>query len=205
MPTSLTEIESKSPLMFRLAKVFTDPLRMKILAECNMRAMSPKMFFNEFGGGNISRVSRAFDVLVEHGWLEQTETKTGGRRRGGVEHFYEATQSAFFDEELWPEVPDSMKGLVSWRIIETFLRQAMEAMEAGTMDARVDRHLSWMPLRLDQRGWEILIAKLDALFYWLFQEQARVNKRIGKTGEEPIPVSVALMCFESPKETAKQP
>jgi DNA-binding transcriptional ArsR family regulator len=46
-----------------MAKVFADSLRIQILAELNMREMSPKQFFEEFGGGSIPRVSRAFEVL----------------------------------------------------------------------------------------------------------------------------------------------
>jgi hypothetical protein len=200
-----TEIKSKFPLMLRLSKVFADPLRMKILAECNMREMSPKLFYKEFGGGSLSRVSRAFDVLVEYDWLYATRTETGGKRRGAVEHFYRATGSAVFDETIWPDVPDSMKSLVSWRILETFIEQVKEAMEAGTIDRREDRHLTWTPLRLDQKGWDALIAKIDALFHWLFKQQEEANLRMAESGEEPIPITVALAAFESPKDTEKQP
>jgi hypothetical protein len=200
-----TDKESKWPLMLRLSKVFADPLRMKILAECNLREMSPKQFHHEFGGGSLPRVSRAFEVLAEYDWLEQTRTETGGKRRGAVEHFYRATESALFDEELWPEVPGSMKALVSWRILETLNTKVREAMEGGTMDARSDRHFSWMPLRLDLRGWKNVIAKIDAIFYWLFKEQEEANLRMAKSGEKPIPMTVALAAFESPKDTEKHP
>jgi hypothetical protein len=193
------------PLMLRLSKVFADPLRMKILAECNMREMSPKQFYDEFGGGSISRVSRAFDVLAECDWLELTRTETGGQRRGAVEHFYRATGPAVFDETVWPSVPESMRKLVSWRILETFAEQVREAMEAGTIDAREDRHFSWMPLKLDQEGWNNAIAEVDRLFYWFQEEQQRANLRIAESGEEPIPMTVALAAFESPKDTEKQP
>lgn len=188
----------------RLSKVFADPLRMKVLAECNVREMSPKQFHREFGGGSLSRVSRAFDVLVDYEWLELTRTETGGRRRGGVEHFYVATGPAVFDEELWPEVPESMRNLASWRVLETFTERVKEAMEAGTIDARTDRHLSWTPLALDREGWEKAIGKVDALFYWFFAEQAEANLRMAETGEEAIPMTVALAAFESPRGAEKQ-
>lgn len=200
-----TESKSKWPLLLRLSKVFADPLRMKILAECNMRELSPKLFYKEFGGGSLPRVSRAFDVLAEYGWLSPTRTETGGKRRGAVEHFYRATESAVFDEDIWPDVPDSMKALVSWRILETLTQQMREAMEAGTIDAREDRHLTWTPLRLDQQGWENVIARVDAIFHFLFEEQEEANLRMAESGEESIPMTVALAAFESPKDTTKQP
>jgi hypothetical protein len=193
------------PLMLRLSKVFADPLRMKILAECNMRELSPKEFHRQFGGGSLSRVSRAFDLLAEYEWLEQTRTETGGQRRGGVEHFYIASGPAVFGEELWPEVPESMRKLVSWRILETFSGRVKDAMEAGTIDRRTDRHFSWSPLLLDQEGWDAAIARVDALFHWFFEEQERANLRMAESGEKPIPTTVALAAFESPKDTEKQP
>jgi hypothetical protein len=196
---------SKLPLMFRLSKVFADPLRMMILAECNMREMSPKQFFNEFGGGSLTRVSRAFEVLEEHDWLYLVRTETGGRRRGGVEHFYRATGFAVFDESIWPDVPESMRKLVSWRTLETFTERVKAAMHAGTIDARTDRHFSWIPLRLDRQGWKNVIGWIDELFYRILDEQKEASQRLSESGGEPISMTVALAGFESPKDTEKQP
>lgn len=198
------QIKSKFPLVVRLSKVFADPLRMKILAECNMREMSPKLFYKEFGGGSLPRVARAFDTLVEYDWLYLTKTESGGKRRGGVEHFYRATEPAVFDEALWEELSEGMKEHVIWRILETFVQQVKEAMEAGTIEAREDHHFTWTPLRLDQEGWEKVVARLLEIFYFLFEEQERANLRMAETGEEPIPMTVALAAFESPKDTEKQ-
>ena len=79
------------------------------------------------------------------------------------------------------------------------------AMEADTIDAREDRHLSWIPLLLDQQGWDNAIARVDALFHWFFEEQQEANLRMAESGEEPIPMTVALAAFESPQDTEKQP
>jgi len=198
------QIKSKFPLIVRLSKVFADPLRMKILAECNMREMSPKLFYKEFGGGSLPRVSRAFAALVEYDWLYLTKTESGGKRRGGVEHFYRATEPAVFDEAIWKELPKGTREHTTWRVLETFVQQVKEAMEAGTMDAREDHHFTWTPLRLDQEGWETVASRLLEIFYFLFEEQERANLRMAETGEEPIPMTVALAAFESPKDTEKQ-
>lgn len=197
--------KSEIPLTLRLSKVFADPLRMKILAELNMREMSPKQFFETFGGDSLPRVSRHFDVLVAYGWLYLVHTKSGGRRRGGVEHFYKATEPAILDEDLWPRVPDSMKELVSWRILETLAEQVKEAMEAGTFDARVERHFTWTPLRLDEQGWNTVISSLDGFFEFLFKEQERANVRLSESGEDAIPMTVALAGFESPETSKRSP
>ena len=193
------------PLMTRLAKVFAEPLRIRIVAVLNTREMSPKEFHAEFGGGSLSRVSRHFDLLAQYGWIYQTKTETGGLRRGATEHFYRATGPAVFDGEIWPELPTSMKEMVSARIFEEFAERIRAAMEADTIDAREDRHFSWIPLLLDQEGWDNTIARVDALFHWIFEEQEEADLRMAESGEEPIPMTVALAAFESPKGTEKQP
>lgn len=193
------------PYTLRVAKLMADSLRMKIVLELNGREMSPKGFHDEFGGGSIARVSRAFDLLAEYGWLYLTRTETGGKRRGAVEHFYRATQPAVFYTDVWAPLPQSMKEMISGGIFEELVARVKEAMEEGTIDAREDRHFTWSPFRLDQRGWDSVIARVDALFNWLFEEQRDANVRMAETGEEPIPMTVALAAFESPKDTTKAP
>jgi hypothetical protein len=202
---SKTGTKSQAPFSLRMAKVFADPLRIQILAELNNREMSPKQFHGEFGGGSLPRVCRHFDLLAEYDWLYLTRTASGGKRRGAVEHFYRATGPAMFDESTWPEVPPALKNAFTWRTFQTYAERVKEAMVAGTIDARDDRHFTWTPFRFDQRGWENTIARVDALFEFLFEEQEEANLRMAESGEEPIPMTVALAAFESPKDTTKAP
>ncbi len=189
----------------RIAKVLADPLRVKIVSELGMREMSPKQFHEQFGGGSLSRVSRAFEVLIEYGWLRQTKTETGGKRRGAVEHFYRATQSALLDEPTWRDVPGPVKDMFTKMIFETFAERVAQAVEAKTIDSRDDRHFTWSPLTLDQQGWENVLARVNEVFYSLVEEQEDANARMAESGEEPIPMTVALAVFESPKDVEKQP
>lgn len=200
-----TRIQLDVPYTLRVAKLMADELRIKIVMELSLREMSPKEFFEEFGGGSIPRVSRAFDLLAEFGWIVQTRTETGGKRRGAVEHFYRAIQPAVFYNDTWGPLPRTMKEMISGGIFEELTERVKGAMEAGTIDAREDRHFSWMPLRLDLQGWESVIAKVDALFHWLYVAQEEANLRMAETGDRPIPMTVALAAFESPEDTEKQP
>ncbi len=122
-----------------------------------------------------------------------------------MEHFYVANHPAVFYDETWPPLPMSMKQMISGGIFEEFAERIRAAMEADTIDAREDRHFSWIPLLLDQEGWDNTIARVDALFHWIFEEQGEANLRMAESGEEPIPMTVALAAFESPKDTEKQP
>jgi hypothetical protein len=160
--------------------------------------MSPSQFYEEFGGGSVSRVDDQFKILRDHGWLRFIRQESGGTRHGGHEHFYRATELAIFDHETWSLLPYSIKVAFSWTIFEQLAERVKEALQADTFDARPDRHFTWTPLVLDQLGWERVIAAVDALFESLFEEQADAKLRIAKSGEKPILATVALAGFESP-------
>jgi hypothetical protein len=189
----------------RMAKVMIDALRIMILAELGTRAMSAKLFSEEFGGGEITknRVYRAFQVLKRFDWIVPVETKTGGRRRGGRECFYRASRPPILDSSMWPSLSESMKDVVSGKIFDTLSERLREAMEAGTMDARTDRHFTWTPGTLDQKGWDRVIGRLDALFDFTREEVEAARARLAESGRQPIPMTVAIAGFESPAPSTR--
>lgn len=192
------------PFTLRLAKVFADEICLKIVTELNLREMSPTQFGKEFGGSPAA-INRRFKMLEGLGWLRKVDEKTGGRRRGATEHFYRATGPVIYDTDTWSEIPDSTKATFSWRIFEQFAERVQEAMAADTFDARADRHLTWSLLMLDQLGWEKVLGELMRLFDSLVKEQEDAKRRLAKSGEEPIRMTVALAAFESPKPATKEP
>ena len=185
--------------------MFADPVCLKIVAELNLRAMSPTQFYREFGGASRSGIHHRFKVLRDYGWLRKVEQKSGGTRRGATEQFFRATGPAVFDNARWSEVPVLTKATYSWTIFKQLSEQFNEAMKAGAVDARLDRHLSWSLLLLDRRGWDSLIAELDALFTFVFEEQDAAKRRVAATGEKLIRMTVAFAGFESPKDLVKAP
>ncbi len=198
MANTWSKINARAPFLRRLSVVFADELRLKIITELYMREMSPKQFFEEFGGGSITRVDRHFKRLSMHDWLRLNRRESGGSRRGATEHFYRAPELAVFDNETWSLLPYSMRIAFNWRTFNQLAERVRDALQAGTLDARPDSHLTWTPLFLDQLGWERVIAAIDALFEALFEEQADAKLRIFNSGEEPILATVALAGFESP-------
>lgn len=193
-----TGLGSRASYLRRLAVVFADELNLKIVTELYMREMSPKLFYEEFGGGSVSRVDNHFKKLAEHEWLRFVRPESGDGRRGATEHFYRATELAIFDHETWSLLPYSIKVAFSWRSFKQLAERVREAVEGGTFDARPDRHLSWTPLLLDQAGWDRVIPAVDALFAALFEEQDDAKLRIFNSGEKPILATVGLAAFESP-------
>jgi hypothetical protein len=194
-----TGLKSRTKYLRRLGIVYADELRLKIVTELYMREMSPAQIYAEFGGGSISRVDHHFQKLVEFGWLRYIRTETGeGQRPGGPQHFYRATELPIFDRETWALVPYSMRVEISWTTFKQFAERVVEALEAKTLDARPDSHLTWTPLLLDQIGWDRVAEAVDSLFASLFEEMADARLRISNTGERPMLATVALALFESP-------
>lgn len=111
----------------------------------SVKPMSPRMFQEEFGGGELSRIDHNFKVLERFGWLGLLETRRGGKRRGGTEHLYHAVQLPVFDSSTWPALPRAMRELYSWGTLTTLTERAEGALMAGTMDSRTDRRLTCMP------------------------------------------------------------
>jgi hypothetical protein len=192
-------VEPQVAYLRRLAIVFAVELRITILTELYQREMSPKRFYEQFGGGSLSRVTYNFKVLAEHGWLRYIRSEgPDSSRRGGVEHFYRATGLAVYDNQTWALVPYSMRVAIAWKTFKALAERVREALIAQTLDARPESHLSFTTVRLDQLGWERVIASADALYESLFEEQEDAKLRMLHSDEKPMVATVALEVFESP-------
>jgi hypothetical protein len=195
--------ECSMPFAERLARVFADELALTILTELNMRAMSVTSFYAEFGGPE-RKIRRLFARLEEAGWIERVGEKTGGKRRGSREQFYRATGLAIFDNETWKEVPSKAQHAHSWTIAKQMLEHVKEAVDAGTLDSRDDRHLTWSLLRLDKEGWDKVAAACDELFAFALKERDRAADRLAESGDSPIMMTLAVAAFESAAESSKE-
>jgi hypothetical protein len=192
------ELEVRAAKLARLAVVYADELRMKIVTEAYTREVSPKLFHEEFGGGSVPRVAQHFERLVESDWLSLARTETGGTRRGAVEHFYRASELVVFEEEMWAALPASMRAAFSWITFEQLTERVSAAIVTGTFGARSDRHLSWTPVLLDEVGWKRFIAAADVAFRTVLEEQDRANRRLAELGGQSHLATIAIAVFESP-------
>lgn len=196
-------IRSRAKYLRRLSVVFAVEVRLKIVTELYMREMSPKGFYEEFGGGSISRVDKNFKRLVETGWLRYVRSAPGKGGRG-VEHFYRATELAFCDADTWALLPYSIRAAFSWNAFKQIAQRLRDAMEASTFDTRPDRHLTGTQIVLDQRGWERAISAVSDEFVSQFEEQEDSRRRIAHIEEDLIRASSVLMTFQSPTRDDEQ-
>jgi len=197
------EGESRWPRAVRLSEAHADALRLRILAQCNLREISPRQFHAEHGGATLPKIERAFAMLAQYGWLELTRSENEGGDPDEVERFYVGTEQPIIDSDDFDELPDATKALIAGRVIEAMILRSKEALKAGTMARRRDRHLSCTPVELDRQGWDGLISRVDSVFEWMLGEFEAARERMAESGEEPMSVTVGLLAFESPPRPPK--
>lgn len=183
-PEIEARFKSRREHLRHLAQVFRVEIRLKIVAECYLRAMSPKEFFEDFGGTSIERVAHHFAYLEEHGWLVEIADKEElpKRRRGHVEKLYRATATPFFDAETWALLPYSLRLAYSWSSFKATAKELRRGIECAIFEDRPIHDLTCTVLELDDAGWRRVIAKLDSNFEALFEEQisAKIRNALGR-------------------------
>jgi hypothetical protein len=162
------------------------------------RPMSPSQFV-EKAGGDLSYISRCFRQLAEWGYAEVIEERPGRRRGASIEHVYRAIQRAHFDTATWEGLPRFQRDVVSDSILGSYFNRVTEAVEAGSFDQEMDRHLSWDGIALDRVAWTELVTELDNVLAWLPELEVEVAGRRASDSEELIPTTVGLAAFRSPQ------
>jgi hypothetical protein len=160
--------------------------------------MSPSQFYREFGGGSAPRVERHFKRLAQYGWLRLVREESGGKRRGGREHFFRATELAVFESDTWSLLPYSVRAAYGWMTLKQLAERVREALEADTFDARLDRYIGSTSLLVDEQGRGRILDSMGVLYEMLIAEQAEARLRVFESGEKPFLVTTALAGFESP-------
>jgi DNA-binding transcriptional ArsR family regulator len=178
----------------RLVRAMGHQVRVQALIILNERVASPNEISKELGE-SVGHVSYHIKVLKECECIELVDTAP---RRGAMEHYYRATDRAFFNAKEWAALPDSIRPGLSSSGLKTVFNDAASALLAGTFDKRTDRHLSWTPMIVDEKGWEELQAGLAAMLDKVMEIQTSSAARLAKADAAGIPVTVAMMGFEAP-------
>jgi hypothetical protein len=84
-----------------------------------------------------------------------------------------------------------------WSLITA---NATNALEAGTLVERPEHHLTRVPLRVDEQGWEEMAVAYMELYERVYEIQADAAERLGRDPEDPgISVLSVLAFFETPE------
>lgn len=190
-------MKQKRPEMIdqRLVRALAHPLRIQILEILTERVASPLSLSEELDCA-LTHVAYHTRALERYGCLELVDT---AQRRGATEHFYKAQPRSFIGDRSWRTVPRAVRGGISGASLQTFMDKAVTALEAGTIDGRDDTILSWMPLHLDERGWDEVTAIMHEATDRVLAAQSRSRQRLAKKGKdvETISAVVSLANFET--------
>jgi DNA-binding transcriptional ArsR family regulator len=183
----------------QLAKALAHPLRVRILTSLHRGISSPNQLAQELDEP-LGNVSYHVKTLLEYDCVELVKTEP---RRGAVEHFYRATERAFFSDADWAKIPASARKGIEGVILESIGQDATAALTEGTIDARTDSHVSRTPLNLDEQGWTELNKLLGDLLESAMKIGEESASRLANEKADGIPTSLSLLHFELPAKPAK--
>lgn len=185
----------------QLAKALAHPLRVRILTSLHKGISSPNQLSQELGEP-LGNVSYHVKTLLEYDCVELVKTEP---RRGAVEHFYRATERAFFSDDEWAKIPASARKGISGVILQAIGQDATEALIAGTVNGRTDTHLTHTPLLIDEKGWDELTALLGETQARAVEIQQESADRLAEAKTDPISTKLAILHFESPQKNGETP
>ena len=183
----------KHPLRVRILEVLHDGPRSP--SQFAAEGLIPKEYYNNYEQA-LSLASYHFRELEKEGCVEVIETIP---RRGAVEHVYRGTATVYFNDSEFEEMPQCKRQRLSRISLQSAVARADRAIREDTFDSRTDRHLTWMPMQLDERGWKEAMAALATCFGTLTEIGHDSRDRLAGSGDPVIPATVAMFGFESPE------
>lgn len=198
-----TEVKGKRRID-TICSVLRHPVRVRILEILNEGPRSPSQFvaeglmpeeYKDEYEKELSLASYHFRQLESEGCLEIVESIP---RRGAMEHVYVGKVRVYFTDEEFAQMPRPKRRFFSRISMQGLIARADRAIREDTFDNRTDRHFSWMPMHLDSRGWDEVMAVLADTFGKLTQIRHDTRDRLAGSGDKVIPVTVGMLGFESP-------
>ena len=191
--------------------VLRHPIRIRILEACNLFGrLSPVEMLHKGILQDVESVRSKRDFkdqlshvgyhcreLAKAGCLELVDEQPV--RGASVEHFYRATAQAFFSDEEWARLTYDERVKISKTMWRGFIARAENAMMQGAFDKRKNRFLYWVPLLLDEKGWEELFVANSRCYAEVEQIKRNAQARVEETGAEPILATAGIFAFESPR------
>jgi DNA-binding Lrp family transcriptional regulator len=183
----------------RLIGLGSDPDRLNALTLLNERSAGVGEVAEELG----IEPAAAGRLLERMHDADLIEVVGEALRRGAVEPRYRALVHVLWDDEDWAALDlEEQKRMSAW-IIEMIDADARKAVEAGTIVARQDSHVSRSIPTVDERGWEELLRIHDDALDAVLAVESASAERLAEKGESGFPVLSAMICCEVPPRGAE--
>jgi hypothetical protein len=89
-------------------------------------------------------------------------------------------------------------------LFQMILDDVVASLEGEVFDEREDRHMSWTPMMVDEQGWKEINGLLHSVLKQVIKAQEAAVKRLAKSDEEGFDMSVAMIGYQVPAESAKK-
>lgn len=185
-------------------EVLHHPWRIRILDVLAERDMSVAQFIDEGFIPELRSVDRktAISKLAYHfrelRRAEAIQVVEENPRRGSTELVCRARARAFFSDEQWATLPAQKRQALSRFVLHEFMARAESALQQGTFDARLDRHLAWRAMEVDEQGWSEIAALLNGVLETVSEIEREARERLEASGEPSIRATFGQLHFESP-------
>jgi DNA-binding transcriptional ArsR family regulator len=175
-------------------KVQPFKLRVRIVAECHLREVTPKEIATD-EDLEPGTVQYHFTKLENEGWIHVNRQTSV---QGGMRQYYVADRLKLITDEEFEQMNNQERGETSEGVLMHYLSLCGLAMKEETLDARPDSHLSHTPMGLDQKGWDDMQSELAEWLKRSLEIKVEAEMRLRESGGEPIPTLVHLSGFEIP-------
>jgi DNA-binding transcriptional ArsR family regulator len=176
-------------------KALSHPLRARILAVLEERVASPVELARMLELP-VENVSYHVQTLAQLGMVNLVRET---RRRGAIEHHYEATMRPVITDAEWREAPRLLKRSVIAAVVERLGADIVEAAPRGGFD-RANIHATRTELALDARAWDELSAALEQILTKALRLEAEAARRTRRTedGGGLVSARLGVLLFEQP-------
>lgn len=158
-----------------LAQALSHPTRVRILMALNSprRRVSPAEFHQETGL-TLNHVSYHFRALEKAGCIEEVASKP---RRGAVEHYFEAVESAMAWQKEWESLGSYVKQTLAASALRGGVEAAGKSIDAGKFHERDESHLSHKTFRVDHQAWAKMAKIMDRTLAEFLEVEKEVEDR----------------------------
>lgn len=146
-------------------------------------------------GAPIDRVQAAIANLMGADLIVALEEKAEDGEKRVIYH----SNTDMIEDDHWERMTLAERETASRQIANMVTAEIDQAIELGTFDARTDRHLSRLPLLLDEQGWRELMALHHQTLDASIQIQAESAERLQRSDKQGIPGSSVQAMFEVPR------
>lgn len=199
-PDAKAEVPSqqRSGVDPKAVKAVSHRTRFEILRVLEARGVaSPSEMARELGEP-LGNVSHHVKVLEECECIELVETKPV---RGALEHFYRTCMRSVVTDDVSRLLPQEVREQLSGTTLGNIFDRIKRAVLARTVDSRPERHISWMPIEVDEKGWRELIQSKARQYKREMEIQAEVADRRarGELEGSTFPVFTSELAFPMPE------